>query len=427
MMTTREDSIPVKTISEKILSEHAGRDLTAGDIAVVDVDIVLAQDGTGPLAVSQMEKMGFKKVANPQKSICFIDHAAPSPRKALSDSHKILRDFAKSSGARLSDINEGVCHQIIAESYACPGNVVIGADSHTCTAGAVGAFATGMGSTDIAVGLALAKTWMMVPETIKVNFNGETGRGVFAKDLILHVIGLITADGATYKALEFGGTTVSKLEMDERFTISNMAVEAGAKTGLFSTDGITRKYLEEQGRGSCYRDISSDDNALYESTLDIDCSNIEPVIARPHTVDNIVPVKEVEKIKVDQVLIGTCTNGRLSDLRIASEILKGRRIADGVRLIIAPSSRAVYLDAIKSGIITDLIDGGAAVLNPGCGPCVGVHEGILGSGEVCLSTQNRNFRGRMGNPEGLIYLSSPATAAWSAVKGYISDPREILA
>jgi 3-isopropylmalate/(R)-2-methylmalate dehydratase large subunit len=426
-MTSRKESGLEKTISEKILSEHAGKDLSAGDIAVVDVDIVLAQDGTGPLAVSQLKKMGFEKVANPEKSIFFIDHAAPSPRKELSDSHRILRDFAGSSGARLSDINEGVYHQIIAESHVCPGNVVIGADSHTCTAGAVGAFATGMGSTDIAVGFALGKTWMMVPGTIKVNFNGTINKGVFAKDLILHVIGKITADGATYRALEFGGTAVSKLSMDERFTISNMAVEAGAKTGLFSTDEITRTYLEEQGRGSCFRDIFSDKDAGYEFTLDVDCSRMEPVIARPHAVDNVVSVGKIEKIKVDQVLIGTCTNGRLSDLRIAAEILKGKKVADGVRLIVVPSSKTVYLDAIKSGIIVDLIDSGAAVLSPGCGPCVGVHEGILGSGEVCLSTQNRNFKGRMGNPDGLIYLSSPATAAWSAVKGYISDPREVLA
>ena len=415
-----------KTIAEKILSEHSGTELVAGDIAVIDVDVVMAQDGTGPLTVSQLKKMGFESVANPSKSIFFIDHAAPSTRKELSDSHKLLRDFAKLSGAILSDINEGVCHQLLVENHVCPGNVVIGADSHTCTSGALGAFATGMGSTDIAVGFALAKTWFMVPQTIRVNFNENLNNGVFAKDLIIYLIGKITSDGATYKAIEFGGGLSGKLGMEERFTISNMAVEAGAKTGLFSTDDITRIYLEKQGRKDCFREIYPDDGAKYESVIDIDCSKIEPMISKPHTVDNTAPVSKIDRINVDQVLIGTCTNGRLSDLRIAAEILKGKKVAEGVRLIIIPASKSVYLDAIKTGVIETLIESGATVVNPGCGPCVGVHEGTLADGEVCLSTQNRNFKGRMGNPEAFIYLSSPATAAWSAVKGYIADPREVL-
>jgi 3-isopropylmalate/(R)-2-methylmalate dehydratase large subunit len=415
-----------KTIAEKILSEHAGRNLRAGDIAVIDVDIVMAQDGTGPLAVSQLKKMGFEKVANPSKSIFFIDHAAPSPRKELSDSHKVLRDFARESGAKLSDIGEGICHQILVESYVCPGNVVIGADSHTCTSGALGAFATGMGSTDIAVGFALAKTWLMVPHSIKVNFNGVLNKGIYAKDLIIYLIGKITAEGATYKALEFSGKVGENLNMDDRFTISNMAVEAGAKTGLFPADDITKKYLQYQGRRKCYREIKADEGAGYEAVLDVDCSELEPMVSLPHTVDNVSVVSKLGKIKVDQVLIGTCTNGRLIDLKIAAEILKGRKVAGSVRLIVVPASKSVYLDALKSGIIETLIESGAVVISPGCGPCVGVHQGILADGEVCLSTQNRNFKGRMGNPDSFIYLSSPATAAWSAVKGYITDPREVL-
>ncbi len=415
-----------KTIAEKILSEHAGRNLRAGDIAVIDVDIVMAQDGTGPLAVSQLKKMGFEKVANPSKSIFFIDHAAPSPRKELSDSHKVLRDFARESGAKLSDIGEGICHQILVESYVCPGNVVIGADSHTCTSGALGAFATGMGSTDIAVGFALAKTWLMVPHSIKVNFNGVLNKGIYAKDLIIYLIGKITAEGATYKALEFSGKVGENLNMDDRFTISNMAVEAGAKTGLFPADEITKKYLQYQGRRKCYREIKADEGAGYEAVLDVDCSELEPMVSLPHTVDNVSVVSKLGKIKVDQVLIGTCTNGRLIDLKIAAEILKGRKVAGSVRLIVVPASKSVYLDALKSGIIETLIESGAVVISPGCGPCVGVHQGILADGEVCLSTQNRNFKGRMGNPDSFIYLSSPATAAWSAVKGYIADPREVL-
>lgn len=415
-----------KTIAEKILSEHADRDLAAGDIAVVNVDVVMAQDGTGPLTVSQIKKMGFAKVANPQKSIFFIDHAAPSPRKELSDAHKVLREFSNLSGAVLSDINQGVCHQILAEKFICPGNVVIGADSHTCTGGALSAFATGMGSTDIAVGFALAKTWMMVPETIRVNFNNKLKNGVFAKDLIIYLIGKITADGATYKALEFGGDASAKMDMEDRFTISNMAVEAGAKTGLFPSDIKTKKYLEEQARAGCYREIFSDDGAKYEQTVDVNCDEVEPMVSMPHTVDNTIPVSKIEKTRVDQVLIGTCTNGRINDLRVAAKILKGRKIAKSVRLIVVPASKEVYLSAIREGIAEALVESGAAVLNPGCGPCVGVHQGTLADGEICLSTQNRNFKGRMGNPNAFIYLSSPATAAVSALKGYISDPREVM-
>lgn len=414
-----------KTISEKIISEHADRQLKAGDISVVDVDVVMSQDGTGPLAVSQLRKMGFESVKYPEKSIFFIDHAAPSPRKELSNSHAVLRDFAAVSGAILSDVGKGVCHQILIEDYSCPGDIVIGGDSHTCTSGALGAFATGMGSTDIAVGYALAKTWLRVPETIKVNFNGRLNDGVCAKDLIIYLIGKITSDGATYKAIEFSGEVSRKMDMDGRFTISNMAVEAGAKTGLFEPDDITKKYLESRGREDCFRKIYADETAVYEQIIDIDCSVISPMVSQPHTVDNVLPVRDLEKVKVDQVFIGTCTNGRLSDLKIAADILKGKNIADGVRLLIIPASRDIYLEAIREGIIETLIESGAAIQNPGCGPCVGVHQGILADGEVCLSTQNRNFKGRMGNTDAYIYLSSPSTAAWSAIKGYIASPGEV--
>ncbi|MFO7928058.1 MAG: 3-isopropylmalate dehydratase large subunit [Candidatus Humimicrobiaceae bacterium] len=378
------------------------------------------------MAVEQIKKMGFEKVKNPDKSILFIDHAAPSPRKELSNSHMVLRDFSGKAGAKLSDIGEGVCHQILVEDYSCPGDIVIGADSHTCTSGALGAFATGMGSTDIAVGFAMAKTWLLVPETIKVNVEGKLPKGVFAKDIIIYLIGKITSDGATYKALEFSGLLVDSLNMDDRFTISNMAVEAGAKTGIFPSDSITRDYLVAQDRGDCFKEVNADSGAVYEKSVDIDCSKLEPMVSRPHTVDNTISVSEIGKVKLDQVFIGTCTNGRLSDLKLAAKILKGKKTAEDVRLIVVPASKKVYLEAIKKGIISDLVESGASVMAPGCGPCVGVHEGILGDGEVCLSTQNRNFKGRMGNPNSFIYLSSPATAAWSAVKGYISDPREVL-
>jgi len=415
-----------KTISEKILSEHAGRDVYAGDIAVVDVDVVMAQDGTGPLTVSQLKKMGFEKVKNPSKSIFFIDHAAPSPRKELSNSHMVLRDYAQNCGMVLSDVGEGVCHQILVEEYAAPGQIVIGADSHTCTSGALGAFATGMGSTDIAVGFALAKTWLMVPPTIKVNFNNNLKKGVYAKDLIIYLIGKITAEGATYKALEFGGSYIKNMTIDDRFTISNMAVEAGAKVGIFASDEITQKYLESQNRGSEFKKVFADEDAIYEQVVDINCLEIEPMISMPHTVDNVCPISQIGNVKVDQVLIGTCTNGRLSDLKIAADILKGRKVNKNTRLIVVPASKKIYIEALKAGIIQTLVESGAAIQSPGCGPCVGVHQGILGDGEVCLSTQNRNFKGRMGNPDSFIYLSSPATAAYSAIKGYIADVREII-
>ena len=415
-----------KTISEKIISSHADKDVYAGDIAVVDVDVVMAQDGTGPLAVSQLKKMGFEKVKNPAKSIFFIDHASPSPRKELSNTHAVLRNYAENAGMVLSDVGKGVCHQILVEDFVSPGQIVIGADSHTCTPGALGAFSTGMGSTDIAVGFALSKTWLMVPQTIMVNFNNEPSKGVYAKDLIIYLIGKITAEGATYKALEFGGSHVKKMTIDDRFTISNMAVEAGAKAGIFESDEVTNRFLKSQGRGNDYSEIRADKNAVYEQTVDIDCSKIEPMISMPHTVDNTCSVSDIGKVKINQVLIGTCTNGRLIDLRIAADILKNKKVDKNVRLIVVPASKKVYLEAIKEGIIETLIESGAVVQSPGCGPCVGVHQGILGDGEVCLSTQNRNFKGRMGNPDSFIYLSSPATAAYSAIKGYISDVREIL-
>ena len=415
-----------KTIAEKIISSHAGRDVKPNDITVVDVDVVMAQDGTGPLTVSQLKKMGFDKVRNPEKSIFFIDHASPSPRKELSNSHTVLREYAGNAGMVLSEVGEGVCHQILVESFVSPGDIVIGADSHTCTSGAIAAFATGMGSTDIAVGFALAKTWLMVPPTIKVNFNNNMAKGVYTKDLIIHLIGKITAEGATYKALEFSGSLSRKMTIEDRLTISNMAVEAGAKAGIFESDEITKEYLNSIGRSGLYREICADDDAVYENTIDIDCSELEPMISKPHTVDNVSPVSMMEKVKVNQVLIGTCTNGRLSDLKVAADILKGRKVAGGVRLLVVPASRKIYLDALKSGIIQTLVESGAVVESPGCGPCVGVHQGALADNEVCLSTQNRNFKGRMGNPDSFIYLSSPATAAYSAVKGYIADVREIL-
>ncbi len=415
-----------QTIAEKILSSHAGHTVKAGELVISNIDVVMVQDGTGPLAVNEFKKLNKSKLFNPKRTILFIDHAAPSPRKELSNSHMVLREFAKEYGAILSEVGEGVCHQRLIESYVNPGEVLLGADSHTCTSGALGAFATGVGSTDIAVVMALGKTWLKVPSTFKIVLEGEFSKGVCAKDLILHLIGLIGADGATYRALEFTGSGAKALSMADRFTISNMAVEAGAKVGLFETDEKTKAYLKEHGRENEYKEIKADVDAVYERVININLADLKPTISCPHTVDNTKTIDEMEKVEVNQVYIGTCTNGRIEDLRIAAEILKGKKVKEGVRLLVAPASRKIFLEALSEGLISTFVEAGAAIVTSGCGACVGVHAGILGDGEVCLATQNRNFQGRMGNTAGFIYLSSPATAAYSAIKGYIADVREIL-
>jgi 3-isopropylmalate/(R)-2-methylmalate dehydratase large subunit len=411
-----------KTLAEKILSEKSGQDACAGDIVIARVDVAAFQDGTGPLGVRQLQRMHLEQVKAP-KSLFFIDHAAPSPRKELSNDHMLLREFSRKTGAILSEIGEGVIHQRLVESFARPGDVVIGADSHTCTSGALGAFATGMGSTDVAIGMAMGKTWFKVPETFRVEVSGDFRPGVYSKDLILYIIGMLGADGATYKALEFGGPAINRMSMEARFVLSNMAVEAGAKTGLIASDRETKRYLKSRGRIKDWQPLVPDKDACYEQRIKIDAGKIVPQVAFPHTVDNTKNINDARGIKVDQVFLGTCTNGRIEDLKIAARILKGRKRAPHTRLIIVPASRDVYITAMKLGLLEVFVRAGGIVMGPGCGPCVGVHQGVLGDGEVCLSTANRNFRGRMGNPEAFIYLASPATAAYSAITGEISDPR----
>ncbi|MHB8142180.1 MAG: 3-isopropylmalate dehydratase large subunit [Thermoleophilia bacterium] len=414
------------TLAEKIIGAHVGRDVKAGEIVVTPVDVAALQDGTGPLALTQLEELGLIRAHNPEKTVLFIDHAAPSPRKELSNAHMSLRKFAARTGAVLSEIDEGVCHQRLVESFASPGDILIGADSHSCTSGALGAFATGMGSTDVGIGIATGKTWLKVPATLRVTMSGEFPPGVYAKDLMLHLIGLIGADGATYMAIEFTGPLAQAMSMPERFTLCNMAVEAGAKTGLFAADETTRKYLEQQGRGRDYRELAADEGAQYQRTVEIDAQALEPTVSAPHTVDNTMTAAAAAGTKVNQVYIGTCTNGRIEDLRIAAEVLRGRRRHPDTRLIVTPASRFVYLKAAEEGLLTVFVEAGATVTGPGCGACVGVHGGILGDGEVCIATQNRNFQGRMGNAEAFIWLASPATAAASALAGEIVDPREYL-
>ena len=414
-----------QTLAEKILSAKSDTQARAGHIVVAAVDLVFVQDSTGPLTIRQFKETGLK-VHNPERTILFIDHSAPSPQKELSNDHIFLRKFSEETGVVLSEVGEGVCHQIDAELWARPGDVIVGADSHTVTAGALGAFATGMGSTDIAIAMALGKTWLRVPEAVKVLVTGSFQKGVYSKDLILHLIGKLGADGATYKSLEFVGETIDNMTMSSRLTIANMAVEAGAKVGLFPSDKVTQNYLKEAGRGETYIPLQPDPDAVYEETIKIDAARLEPTVSKPHTVDNTALARDLKGTRIAQVFIGTCTNGRLEDLEVAAGILRGKKRHRNTRLIVAPASKKIYLEAIARGYIGDLVESGAAIVPPGCAACLGVHMGVLGDGENCLSTANRNFKGRMGNPEGFIYLASPATAAVTAITGEITDPREFV-
>ncbi|MHC4712139.1 MAG: 3-isopropylmalate dehydratase large subunit [Planctomycetota bacterium] len=414
------------TLAEKILSENLGREVRAGEFAVFNVSLCLLQDGTGPLAVRQFAELGFEKVFSPSRIVIFLDHAAPCPKSELANDHMLLRDFARRTGCVLSDVGDGICHQVMSQYHTRPGDILIGSDSHTVTGGALAAFATGMGSTDVAVGMGLGKTWLKVPTTIKVDCTGALPVGVYSKDIILHVIGEIGADGATYKALEFCGDTVEHMSMPARLVLSNMAVEAGAKVGLIASDATTQKYLEKHGRSEHHREIAADPDAVCERTVEVNSANLEPQVACPHAVDNVKPVGEVAGTKVHQVFIGSCTNGRLEDLALAASMLRGRTRHPDTRLIVVPASRRCLIEAAEAGYIETLLRAGALFMPPGCAACCGVHGGILGEGEVCLATTNRNFLGRMGNPRSFVYLASPATAAASAVTGVITDPREVV-
>ncbi|MFA5345005.1 MAG: 3-isopropylmalate dehydratase large subunit [Candidatus Omnitrophota bacterium] len=415
-----------KTIAEKILSAHSGRDLRAGDFAVCKVDFTFGQDGTSSIIIDRIKELGVKEL---KTGFCMvIDHSAPSPSEGVSRVHKKMRDFAKDFRQNIFDIGCGVCHQVIPESgKILPGDLVLGADSHTCTYGALAAFSTGVGSTDLAIALATGKNWFKVPETIKVVIKGKLPKAVFAKDVILRVIKEIGADGATYKAVEFCGPVIDKMDMDGRFTMSNMAVEMGAKAGFMPVDRVTIDWLRSHGVPKPeIKQICADTDASYEQVLEFDVSSLEPQVALPHVVDNARPARDLSEVKINEAYLGTCTNGRLQDLKIAAKILKGRKVAPGVKFIVAPSSRRVLLEAMKLKLLDVFVKAGGIVLAPGCGPCVGTHNGIPADGEIVISTANRNFKGRMGNPGAFIYLASPATVAASAIKGHIADPGDFL-
>ncbi len=417
-----------KTIAEKIFSEKSGKDVYAGEIVVANIDHIALQDGTAPLAIRQIQALGFSKdlIKAAKRSHFFIDHASPSPRKELSNDQKFIREFVEEIEADFNKPGDGIIHQLMVEKHVNPGELIVGADSHTCTYGALGAFSTGMGSTDIAISIVLGKNWFRVPESFRIDIDGKLGKGVYAKDLILAIIGKLGVDGATYKALEFHGECVDGMTIDERLTMANMAIECGAKSGLFKSDEVTRKFLAERGRADKFREVKADEDAEYEKEFYFDADDITPIVSKPHNVDNIAEISEVEGIEVDQVFVGTCTNGRLSDIEIVARMLKGKKVAKNVRLIVGPASREVYLKADELGYIKAIVEAGGIVIPPGCGPCVGIHMGVLADNEVCVSTQNRNFKGRMGNPNSEIYLASPATATATAIEGKIADPRKYL-
>jgi homoaconitate hydratase family protein len=415
-----------KTFAEKVLGSKAGKSVTAGEIVVVEPDKLLSHDNTAAIAKT-FKSFGIQRVKYPERLVVVLDHCVPAATDAYAQNHSEVRSFVKAQGIPyFYDIHAGVCHQVLPEKgHALPGRLILGSDSHTTTYGALGAFAAGIGRTEMAALYATGELWLMVPDSIEIRLNGALPRGVFAKDIILHIIGKIGADGALYASVEFTGEVTTGMSVSERFTLCNMAAEMGAKNAFVPPDETTRKWLTERTT-DIFEALYSDPDASYAQRMEIDVSRLEPVAACPHSVDHVKPVSAIAGTEIHQALIGTCTNGRLDDLQIAAEILRGRRIAPQVRLLIFPASQEVYRAAIKDGTIETFIDAGAVIMNPGCGPCLGAHEGALASGEVCISTSNRNFQGRMGCRDSFIYLASPATVAASAIFGRITDPREVL-
>ncbi|MEI0479031.1 3-isopropylmalate dehydratase large subunit [Brachyspira pulli] len=414
------------TITQKILAAHAGVEkVEAGELIMVKTDLVLGNDITSPVAINEFEKYGFDKVFDKEKIALVMDHFAPNKDIKAAEQCKQCRDFAnKYNITNYYDVGDmGVEHALLPEKgLVAPGEVIIGADSHTCTYGAFGAFSTGVGSTDMAAAMATGQVWFKVPSAIKFNLKGKLKPNVSGKDVILHIIGMIGVDGALYKSMEFRGEGVSSLTMDDRACIANMAIEAGAKNGIFEVDDKTIEFLKDIVKRD-YTIFKADDDAVYDKEYDIDLSSIEPTVACPHLPENTKEAKELKDIKVDQVVIGSCTNGRLSDMAIAANILKGKKVAKNVRCIIIPATQKVYKECIKLGYMDIFIDAGCAVSTPTCGPCLGGYMGILAHDEVAVTTTNRNFVGRMGDKTSKVYLASPATAAYSAITGYITEPK----
>lgn len=417
------------TMTQKILADHAGvKEVHAGELIEANVDIVMANDITGPMALPIFKKMA-DKVFDKDKVVLVPDHFTPNKDIKSAENSKAIREFSREQGLK-HHMEQGKCgveHAILPESgIVVAGDAVIGADSHTCTYGAIGAFSTGVGTTDIATGMATGQLWFKVPSAIKFNLHGKLPKYVSGKDVILHIIGRIGVDGALYKSMEFTGEGVKELSMADRFTICNMAIEAGAKNGIFPVDEVAIEYLDKHAKRE-YKIYEADEDAEYEEVVDVDLSAIRPTVAFPHLPGNAKTVDEIEamdKIYIDQVVIGSCTNGRMEDLRKAAAILKGKKVADNVRVMVVPATQKIYLQCILEGILETFVEAGCAVNTPSCGPCMGGHMGVLAKGEKCVSTTNRNFVGRMGDVESLIYLASPETAAASAIAGYIANPEK---
>ncbi|MFC2017077.1 3-isopropylmalate dehydratase large subunit [Chloroflexota bacterium] len=416
------------TLVEKILAVHTDKKkVSPGELINVRVDLILANDITAPIAIKEFRRTGVDKVFDPKKVVMVPDHFVPNKDIASAEQAKLMREFAYEQGVIYFEVGQmGIEHVLLPEQgLVLPGDVVIGADSHTCTYGALGAFATGMGSTDIAAAMVTGDIWMKVPPTIRFVYNGSLKRWVGGKDLILHTIGNIGVDGALYSAMEFSGEVISNLSIDGRFTMANMAIEAGAKAGIFRVDNQTQLYIKSRVERP-YMVYEPDNDAEYSQVIEYDVSDMEPQVALPHSPANARPVSQIGNIEIDQAVIGSCTNGRLEDLRVAAQILRGRKVHQRVRCIIIPGSQQIYLDAITQGLIDIFIKAGAAVSTPTCGPCLGGYMGVLADGERCVSTTNRNFVGRMGSPKSEVYLSSPAVAAASAIVGKITSPEETL-
>jgi len=415
-------------LAEKILAAHTDKkQLAAGEFINARVDVILANDITAPIAIKEFARIGINKVFDPQKIILVADHFVPNKDIASAEQVKMMRDFAREQGVLFYDVGQmGIEHALLPEQgLVLPGDLIVGADSHTCTYGALGAFATGMGSTDIAAAMATGDIWMKVPAAIKFVYHGKPGKWAGGKDLILYTIGKIGVDGALYAAMELTGEAIDALPMDDRFTMANMAIEAGGKAGLFQVDEATKLYIKKRAKRP-YTVYQPDKEARYARVIEYNVNNLEPQIALPHLPSNVRPVSQVGKITIDQAVIGSCTNGRLSDLRNAAMVLKGKKVKPGVRCIVIPATQQIYLEAMAEGLLEIFVRAGAVVSTPTCGPCLGGYMGVLASGERAISSTNRNFVGRMGSSKAEVYLSNPAVAAASAITGKISSPEEVM-
>ena len=408
------------TMAEKIIAAAANvKETKAGDIETVTIDKLMSNDGTTHLTIDMYNNLKNPHIADASKLIWIIDHNIPSDSPKTAASHKKMREFAKANNITFYE-GEGVCHQIMVENHVRPGELIFGADSHTCAYGALGAFGTGVGCTDYLYGMVTGTSWLLVPETIRFNLHGKLKEGVYARDLILTIIGRISANGANYKAMEFAGEGLATLSIADRISICNLCVEAGAKTALMEVDDLVLDYLKEHGREP--KEIfKSDEDAVFSEVFDIDLDEIEPIVAKPHFVDNIVPVSECSDVKIDEAFLGSCNNGRIEDLRVGASIIKGKHVAEGVRFLVVPASRAVYKQALKEGILDTFMEAGAMVMNPNCSVCWGACQGVIGEGETLISTGTRNFKGRAGHKDSFVYLASAATVTASAIKGYITS------